>query len=400
MQTVYISNRIKLLFLLFTCIGLFLLVSSCKKEKYKPELSFVKIYDDQDGNKDYQPLSVKQTSDDGYVVVSAYNGWNISVMKVSKNGDFQWQYDLPEKYVNAVPTILEQGGKFHIVCMDAVGLFTYILEIDEANQTVSEKSSFSYIYYPTYAYCQDNVILIQSFNRSTSETGIYQLNTAMNDTIKAGSVKVFDMIEERLVEHLTYSGKRLPFFIGVTPDKSRIVMNGFYRYSFSTVFLDQNLNYTGVYNGANYNGGFHAILPLTSASFSLARYSYDNVYLNPDVVLDPSTVDIAENVEAAGFSDLDPQKPIIIRHLKVRGKTNTIFAASTHSNQIALIYFNKAKKLSSKKYIGQNTPYNLSDFIQTKDGGAIMAVQVKLMGSYNRICLLKMSEDELADASE
>jgi hypothetical protein len=381
-------------------IGIAFLFSACNKEKYKPESSFVKIYDDQDGNKSYHPLGVKETSDGGYLVLSAVNGWNISVLKVSKKGDFVWQFDLPENYVNAVPTILEQGGKYYLVCMDAVGLFTYVLQIDESTQTVVETKSFSYIYYPTYAYCQDNVILIQSYNRMSSETGIYQLNSTLTDTLKAGSVKVLDMVEDRLVDHITFAGKRLPFFIGVTPDKSRIVMNGFYRYSFSSVFLDQNLNYTGVYNGANYNGGFHSILPLTSSSFSLARYSYDNLYLNPDVVLDPTTVDIAENVQADGFSDLDPSKPVIIRHLKVRGKTNTIFAASTKANQLVLIYFNKAKNLSSKKYIGQNTPYTLCDFVQTSDGGAIMAVQVKVMGSYNRIALIKLSEDELADASE
>lgn len=53
--------------ILLVVLGLFF--SSCK-DKYKPEESFIKIYDDKDGNKNYVPLSMKRTSDDGYLILA------------------------------------------------------------------------------------------------------------------------------------------------------------------------------------------------------------------------------------------------------------------------------------------------------------------------------------------
>src|SRR5690554_7225487 len=71
-------------------------------------------------------MSMKRISDDGYLILCAYNGWNIHIMKTDKTGEFLWKHDLPSNYVNAVPNLIERNGALYFVCMDAVGLFTYI----------------------------------------------------------------------------------------------------------------------------------------------------------------------------------------------------------------------------------------------------------------------------------
>jgi predicted ATPase with chaperone activity len=49
-------------------------------------------------------------SNDGYIVVSAYDGWRIQLMKIDNTGEFVWNYELPSNYVNAVPNLIKMNG--------------------------------------------------------------------------------------------------------------------------------------------------------------------------------------------------------------------------------------------------------------------------------------------------
>ena len=91
----------------FVCsLGLFFLLLACEK-KDMTSLPFVKIYDDQNGNRSFTPLSIiKSTQDNGYLVLSAFDGWRIQVMKIDKDGVFSWNLELPDSYVNAVPSLV------------------------------------------------------------------------------------------------------------------------------------------------------------------------------------------------------------------------------------------------------------------------------------------------------
>ncbi len=371
------------------------------KDDFKAEDGFVKIYDDAMGNKSFFPLSIKRTSDNGYLILSATDGWNITVLKIDNVGELSWSYALPTKYVNAVPTIIEQGGSFYFVCMDQIGLFTYIMRIDESGQSASEASVFSYILYPTYAYSQNNTMYIQSYKRLSYETGIYQINASLSDTVRSGSVKIFDNIESRIVEHISYSGKRMPFFVSATPENDYVLMSGFYNYSFSLIFLDQNLQFSGVYNGANYNGGLSAIQPLGGNQFSVARFAFGNLYYNATVGLNPSDIEIAENIPAQGFSELEASKPVIIRKIQAKANAYVAFLATTKSNQLLISFFDEnTGTLKGKKYIGQNTPYTICDAEITSDNGMMLLLQAKIMGSFNRIATVKLTEQQILDAIE
>ena len=67
--------------------------SACEK-KDKSSLPFVKIYDDQNGNRSFSPLSMcKSNLDNGYLVLSAYDGWRIHLMKMDKDGKFEWNLE-------------------------------------------------------------------------------------------------------------------------------------------------------------------------------------------------------------------------------------------------------------------------------------------------------------------
>ncbi|WP_294673290.1 hypothetical protein [uncultured Fluviicola sp.] len=383
-------------------LGLGIGFSSCKKKVKEEEVPFIKIYDDQNGNKHFHPLSMTTSAaNDGYLVMSAYDGWRIHLMKVDAKGEFVWNYELPENYVNAVPSLIKSNGVNYLVCMDAVGLFTYVLKIDENTQSTTEVAAFTDILYPTYAYNSGQNIYIQNYNRLSMQTGIHQLTLDLSSIVQSADLDIFTDVEDRIVDHITFNGKRMPFFVSSTPENNYIVMNGFYNYSFSLIFLDQNLNFAGVYNGAGFNGGLAAISPSGGNQFSLARFSYDNIYYNANAALNPATIDITESISAQGHSELDAQKPVLIKELSIGGTSYKAFLSSTRSNQLLLSLYDKSSgALAGKKYLGKNIPVTACDFIQTEAGELNILIQAKIMGSFDRIALMKLSKDQLEEIPE
>lgn len=383
----------KLLFML--AFGL-IVFTGCKKDKYKPEESFIKVYNDNDGSRNYFPLSMQRTSDEGYLVLSAYNGWNIHLLKTDKVGELLWEYDLPSKYINAVPNLIERNGNLYFVCMDAVGLFTYVMQVDETGNKANEFQEFQQIRYPMYVCDNKSAVYIQNYERTSYETGIFELSAGMDQIVKAGSVQIYTDVEDKIVDHLSFTGKRFPFFVSVTPEKDYIVMSGFNNYSFSTIFMDANLDFSGVYNGAAFDGGLNAILPLGGNKFSLARFSFSNLYFNPSTTLSPTTIDIAESIPAQGKAELDAQSPVLIKNIPINGKDYVVYLATTKSNQLLLSFYEKgSSELKGSKYLGQSVPLKACDFSATQDGGLMILTRVTVMGSFNRIATIKLRKTEL-----
>jgi|TARA_R110000737_G_scaffold94590_1_gene128408 hypothetical protein len=386
----------KLAFTLVIILTLGLVISGCKKDEFKPEESFIKVYNDQDGSRNYFPLSMQRASDEGYLVLSAYNGWNIHLLKTDKVGDLLWEYDLPSKYINAVPNLVERNGNLYFVCMDAVGLFSYVMQVDENGQNAIEFQQFQQIKYPLYVADNENAVFIQTYERSSYRTGIFQLSGAMDQVVNAGSVPIYTDVEDKIVDHLNFTGKRFPFFLSVTPENNYIVMSGFNNYSFSTVFMDANLNFSGVYNGAAFDGGVNAILPLGGNQFSLARFSFSNLYFNPSATLSPNTIDIVESIPAEGKAELDAQSPVLIKNVSIQSSDYVVYLATTKSNQLLLSFYQKgSSELIGTKYLGQSVPLKACDFEMTADGGLMILTRVTVMGSYNRVATIKLSKAEL-----
>lgn len=376
-------------------LGLSISISGCKKDS-KPEDAFIKVYDDQNGNTHYHPLSITTSAvDDGFIVLSTYDSWRIHLMKIDKTGELEWNLQLPANYVNAVPNLVKNNGQNYLVCMDAVGLFTYVLKIDEAAHTTTEVANFSDVLYPTYAYYSGQNTYIQNYDRNSYQTGIHRLSGDMTSIEQSGSVNIFTDVEDRIVNHITFNGNRIPFFVNSTPEQNYIVMNGFYNYSFSLIFLNPDLTFAGVYNGAGFNGGLSAISPSGNNQFSLARFSFENLYYNPSASLAPTTIDIAESIPAQGQSELNAQKPVLIKEISVKGTSYKAYLSSTQSNQLLLSLYDSGGNLAGKKYLGKNTPVTACDFIQTADSGLNILLQVKIMGSFDRIGLIKLSKEEV-----
>lgn len=391
-HTTAYSSTYKLLFLLAFGFAF----TGCKDD-YKPEESFIKVYDDQDLNRDYSPLSIKRTSDNGYLTLSAFNGSSIHLLKADAVGNLLWEVDLPPNYINAVPNLIERNGSLYFVCMDAVSFYANLMRVDENTQNAIQIHQFQDIQYPLYLAENESTVYIQNYERNTYETGVSELNSALDSVVEYGSVEIFVDVEDKIVDHLNYTGKRFPFFLSFTPENDYIIVNGFNNYSFSTVFMDEDsLTFSGVYSGAAFNGAINAILPLGGNKFSLARFSFSDLYINPNATLSPTTVDIAEAIPADWKSELDADSPILIKNITIKNTDYSVYLATTKSNQLLMnIYLKGTDVIAGSKYIGESVPLRAADFDNTEDGGLMILTQATLMSSFNRIATIKLSKEEL-----
>ena len=381
--------------LLFICCCALIALLSCEK-KDTSSLPFVKIYDDQNGNRSFTPLSIiKSTQDHGYIVLSAFDGWKIQLMKIDNDGVFEWNLELPDAYVNAVPNLVNIDQHIYLVCMDPIELNTRILRIDEANHAVIPVSVLEEVSYPLYAeYAVDNLMLLSS-PLGSQITLIQKVSPLLDTVIQVGALDISMNVDDYLIKHSMHSGKQWPFFIKSTPEKDRFVVNGFYNYSFSTVFLDNNLQFSGVYNGAAMDGGINQLLPLGAGSYALSRISGEYLFNNANCSLDPSAIAMATSIEAQGDSELNHESPVLIESLTIKGVTYRAYVASTHSNQLSLkLYYESGKKIAGT-YLSKNIPIKACDMIQTPYGELLILTQVRVMGSYNRIGAIKLSKANL-----
>lgn len=368
---------------------------SCKKTVIE-EQSFIKVYDDADLSKNYYPLSIKSSNDGGYVILSAYNGTNIHLLKSDALGDIVWEYDLPNQYTNALPNLMERNGNLYFVCMDAVGLFTYVMYVDESAQNATEYQVFQDILYPLAVTDNDDAVYIQNYERLTFETGIYALNTEMDQILASNSIDIFVDVEQEINEHINYTGKRFPFYVSSTPEQDFVLVNGFNNYSFSAVFLNPNLDFSGVYNGAAFDGGFNAIQPLGGNNFALSRFSFSDVYFNSNVALSPTAIEISESVPAEWKSELDANSPVLIKNLSIKGTDFTVFLATTKSNQIVLEFYKQGTtELAGSKYIGESVPLKACDLLKMESEDLVILMQATVMSSFNRVAVVKLTALEI-----
>lgn len=380
------------------CIALISLFVSCEK-KDTSTLPFTKIYDDQNGNRSFQPLAIaKATLDHGYVVLSACEGWRIQLMKIDKDGAFEWNYFLPSNFVNAMPTILTIDNVLYLVCMDPVELDTRILRIDEANKMVVQTAQLEEITYPVQAHYNGEKLYVLNAPLSSQMMGVHEVSQSLDTVVKVGGLSVSTNVDDLILKHMMHTGVRWPFYIQSSPEKDLLCVNGFYNYSFSSVFLDNDLQFKGVLNGAGFDGGLLAMAPLGQQQFAFARMAGDLVLFNPSLGINPNQIAMATALEAQGDAELDPTKPILVKAITIQSVAYRALISSTRSNQLVLKLYDSSGKKVGSRYLSKNVPIKACDAIQTPYGELLILAQVRVMGSFNRIATLKLTPTNLQES--
>lgn len=396
----YITWSIILLF------AVFLEGCDIKDNEVKVSSGFLKIYDHNQFNGSYIPLDIQQTSDGGYLILSGRrieesNFVGINILKLDSVGEFVNEFEMEPNYVHPTYSLIKNDEGYYFFCMDAVSLQAQIAKISETDGTIESVTPVQGTYYPLYASAaENNTFILQSYNNTDKQTVLSVVGT----TGTISKRKVFGIgagedVEKPLIEHFTRTGKQLPFLAGKTAD-GFYYFNGFFNYTFSLVFTNLSSDEpTGIIQGQQDNGGISALFPFEEANkFALSSFNFGDNYILSNTTLSKQSISSA--VDLIGFSmpELRPDAKVILKRVTMNGSNYIVYGSNTKNGQILLLAYDELTgELKGTKYLGFSYPYEIASFVQTADEGLAVAALTYVAGRFPRICLFKLSKEELKE---
>lgn len=366
------------------------------QDPFTQDESFIKVFDDQVANRKYFPIDIVQTPDGGYLILSARDTWDVYIIKTDKGGNFVNEYFANSPYVNPVGKWLELNGQFYFVCMDRVGLFSYLMQVDPSSGAVTEVAAFGGIIYPlSAAVVEGQYILIQNYNRDSQKSAIYKID-ASGQVIASNSFFIFESVEQEVVDHITRAGHRFPTFCGEVDGGGKYYFNSFYNYSFSLVFVNaSDLSFSGVYNGSNYNGGVSSYASLPGKHV-VSRFSFGANFFNLEAPVNTSTIGFSDDLGGTGMTELQDNAPVHSLQTTIGGKNMLFLLSETKGNKLVLFAYDLTTgELTGKKYIGNGNPFHTGNFRITADGGMVILAQTYVNASFPRNALIRLTDEEL-----
>lgn len=383
-------------------ISLLYLTSSCdiQENEIEPGISFTKTYNNNSFTKIYDPLDVKTFNDSSYLVLAATEAWNVYLMKADQEGAFEWEIALPEPFVNPLPTLYRQNDNLYLVCMDEFQLGTYILQINPAGGAPEVVYQTNAITYPLAAvHTNEGSWLIQGYNRESRKTTLTKVTTNFTQEWQK-EYEILEDVEERIIKHLTRTGTRLPFFNGYAQgvgNSGYYFFNGFNNYTMSLTFVNTaDGEPLGVMNGFRDLGYINAARSLKDGSFALSKNSYGDNYLIPMSKVNERAISSSSDLEANHFPEIDAQAPVIIKSYELQGREIIFYATHSKSKRIILYAYDASNgSLLGVEYLGQTSPYEIGNITATADGGMMVLGKTYVAGRFPRICLFKLTKEEV-----
>ncbi len=390
---------------LFFCALLLagLTLSGCieKSDPVYDQENFTSIFDNDQFSVSHFPIDFKETTDGGYLVLGERRLQNsnfrgIYLMRADKFGKFVSEIEVDEQYVNPVGDFMVIGDQYYFFCMDALTLQTQLARIDAhaENLTITAAGGLTY---PAAASLDGSNFLLLSYDHVDKLTVVSSHNSS-GATIgqPAGfSIGAGDEVEEPIINHFIRTGKRFPFQVGRISG-GPYFFNGFENYTFSLVFTNLS-SIQGVVQGQQDDGGFSAVYPLGGNKFAAARFNFGDNYFLPNVNLSTTGPTIGVDLGGNTLPELVNSAPVRIVRAQVNNKNVLIFASDTKSKQIGLFFYDESTgEFISSRYLGFSNPFEAASLVQTNDKGLAVCGTTYLAGRFPRICLIKISADELA----
>ena len=388
-----------LLFVLITLSGIIGLAScDITDNEIEPGISFTKIYDDQSYQAEYDPLSVVPTEDGGYLSLAATNAWNVYVFKTDTDGQFQWEINVDEAYVNPLAELIQVDDQYYLFCMNEVTLATSVMQINLVDRTIALVTELDEVQYPlAVTQTDDQSFLVLGYDRKSRSSTLHALNADFS-VAWSNQYAVEEDVEERIIRHLSRTGQRLPFLVGTTSNGQSYYFNGFANYTLGLNFVNpQSGELTGTMNGFRDEGFISAAYHLQKDQYALARSSFGVSSLLPYVAVDSKAIAASSELAANDFPEIDTDARIVVHEIAQPGRAIVLFGTHTKKRQLVLYAYDKMSgELLGTQYVGQSSPFQMGDFASTEDGGLVILAETFLAGRFSRPCLFKLSSAEVS----
>jgi hypothetical protein len=362
--------------------------------------NFTRIYDNNKYNASFFPIDIKQTPDGGYLILGGrrIDGSNFSgiyLMKVDELGGFVSEQEVDENYVNPIGPLLESGGNYFFFCMSSVGLQTQLFQVD-AEATISNPVSVGGSYPAAAAMDAANFLLLSydNFNKNTVVSVVTPSGSISQS--KSFSIGAGDAVEEPIINHFLRTGKQIPFLVGKTT-AGQYYFNGFYNYTLSLAFTNLSADDPqGIIQGQQDDGGVSQLVSLEGGKFALARFNFGENYFVPNATLNTSGISSSTDLGGNPFPELLANASVKILRLSIGSKKVALYASDTQSKQIALFGYDETSgEFIGSKYLGFSNPFEIASLTPTADGGLAICGTTYVAGRFPRICLFKLSKDEI-----
>ena len=365
----------------------------------EPGISFTKIYDDRSFGAEYDPLDVVQTEDGGYLVLAATNAWNVYLLKTDADGLFTWEIKVDEAYVNPLAKLIQLEDQYFVFCMNEVTLATSVMQINLTDQNATLVAELDEIPYPlAVAATPDQSLLILGYERKSRSSTLHKLNPDFS-VIWSNEYAVEEDMEETIIRHMSRTGRQLPFFTGSSGDGRSYHFNGFANYTLGLNFVNpQNGELLGTLNGFRDEGFVSTAYHLQGNQYALAHSSFGVNALLPQSEINPRAIASSSDLVANDFPEIATDARVITKEIMHKGRPVIIFGTNTKRRQIILYAYDKESgELLGTQYLGQTNPFQLGNYVSTRDGGLAVVAETFLAGRFSRPCLFKLSPEEVND---
>jgi hypothetical protein len=378
-------------------------VSMSCTEETDPETdmaNFTRIYDNNKFEASYIPIDVKQTPDGGFLILGGRrltesNFTGTYLMKADKFGAFVSELEVPTDIVAPVGPLLEASGKYYFFSMTPVGLQTQLSEVD-ANGGIVQTTLVGGSYPSAALNDNGNFLLLQYDNVERESVMAVVSPTGVISRSKGFSIGAEDGVEAPIINHFLRTGAQFPFQVGKVG--GQYFFNGFYNYTFSLVFTDLSADDPqGIVQGQQDDGGFSYVMPLGGNKYAAARFNFGDNYLMPNVTINSTGISSSVDLGGNNLPELSNNAPVKIISATVNGKDLSLFGSNTRSKQISIYGYDKATgAFLGSRYLGFSNPFEIASMISTADGGLALCGTTYVAGRFPRICLFKISKEELA----
>ncbi|MEQ9440585.1 MAG: hypothetical protein RIG62_16150 [Cyclobacteriaceae bacterium] len=380
-------------------IGIWIiLLTACASEEelIEPKESFTRLYETQEFTDQYEPLSIVQTSDSGYLTLSRTEQWKTHLFKTDEEGITEWVQVMEEPFVHPLPQLFPQDSGFWMFSMNELSQSLEVFAINALSGNTENVQTVSSVKYPLAIHrTADNQWIVLGYNRDTQSSTLH-LFTQNFVEVWNQSFEIQEDVEEYVINHIAGIGSPLPFFIGT--NGNNVYFNGFYNYSFSLVFANLSDGaFFGTMHGYRDESTISALYPLGSQQYALAQNNFGNGAVLPNATIQERTIGFGGDLPTIAYNEIDENARVLIKEINHLGQEIILYGTHTKRRQLVFYAYSKESgELISINYLGQTNPYRMGDFMQTEDGGLAVVSETYLAGKFSRLAFFKLSQKEFA----